>query len=231
MCRKVQGMFSEYIDNRLSTEDKSLVERHLQACEACSRELGSLRMTVQLLHRVTEAPVPRSFAITVPAPRHESAFGPASLRWLRPATAVVAIALVVLLMGDFLNVFGHEAVTRGGELLNAPPGQTMLLPNPAGEGNLTATADELTKVIPTPTQAGAGNVTEGNNTEGNASAPVFMAGISGTQSPEGPPSIPGQETVGWPLRQTEIGLGVVVFALATLMVFAVMQRRKGVSIR
>jgi hypothetical protein len=139
--------------------------------------------------------------------------------------------LVVLLVGDFLNVFGHEAGTRGGELLNAPPGQTMLLSTPTGEGNLTATADELTKVIPEPTQAGVGNVTEGNNTEGNASAPVFMAGISGMQSPEGPPSIAGQEAVGWPLRQIEIGLGVVVFALAALTVFAIRQRRKGVSVR
>jgi len=231
LCRKVQGMLSEYIDNRLSTEDKSLVERHLQTCEACSKELESLRMTVQLLHRVPEVPVPRSFTVTVPAPRHESAFGPASLRWLRPATAIVAIALVVLLMGDFLNVFGHEAGTRGGELLNAPPGPAMLSSTPTGEGNLTATSDQFMKVIPAPTQEGAGNVTEGNNTEGNASAPVLMAGVSGMQGLEEPPSIPGQEAVGWPLRQIEIALGVVVFALATLMVFAVRQRRKGMRVR
>jgi hypothetical protein len=231
LCRKVLGMLSEYIDNRLSTENKSLVERHLQTCETCSKELGSLRMTVQLLHRVPEVPVPRSFTVTVPAPSHESAFGPASLRWLRPATAVATIVLVVLLVSDFLNVFGHEAGIRGGEFLNMPTGQTMLLSTPTGEGNLTATADELTKAIPAPTQAGGGNVTEGNNTEGNASAQVFMAGISGMQGPEGPPSIAGQEAVGWPLRQIEIAVGVVVLALATLTVFAVRQRRKGVSVR
>ena len=231
LCRKVQDMLSEYIDNRLSTEGKNLVDRHLQTCEACSKELGSLRMTVQLLHRVPEVSVPRPFTIAVPEPKREGVLGPSSLRWLRPATAVATIVLVVLLMGDFLNVFGHEAGIRGGELLNMPTGQTMLLSTPTGEGNLTATADELTKAIPAPTQAGAGNVTEGNNTEGNASAQVFITDISGMQGPEGPPSIDGQEAVGWPLRQIEIAVGVVVLALATLTVFAVRQRRKGVSVR
>ena len=46
-CPKVQGMLSEYLDNRLGSEDKSLVERHLESCEACSKELEALRMTVR----------------------------------------------------------------------------------------------------------------------------------------------------------------------------------------
>ena len=122
LCRKVRGMLSEYIDNSLDSENKSLVERHLQACEACSKELESLRMTVRLLGRVSQSPVPRSFTLPVPEPRQEGVFvpsglrlprpatavaaiavGPTSLRWLRPATAIVAVALVVLLMGDFLR--------------------------------------------------------------------------------------------------------------------------------
>ena len=227
LCRKVRGMLSEYIDNRLSTENKGFVERHLETCEACSKEFESLRRTVQLLHRVPEVPVPRSFAITVPAPRHESAFGPASLRWLRPATAIVAIALVVLLMGDFLHAFENNAgVISGGNATYAP-----LAVSSINVGNVTGVGENMPpEATPAPTQEGAGNLTERNNAEGNASAPVFMAGISGTQSSGGPPSIAGQEAVGWPLRQIEIALGVVVFALAALTAFAVRQRRKGVSV-
>jgi hypothetical protein len=228
LCRKVRGMLSEYIDNRLSTEDKSLVEHHLQTCEACSKELALLRMTVQLLHRVPEVPVPRSFTITVPAPRRENAFGPASLRWLRPATAIVAIALVVLLMGDFLHAFGNNAgVNSGGNATYAP-----LAVSSITVGNVTGAGEKMPPAAtPAPTQEGAGNLTEGNNTEGNALAPVLMAGVSGTQSPEGPPSIAGREAVGWPLRQTEIGLGAAVFVLLVLMVLARRQRRKKVSAR
>ena len=74
LCRKVRGMLSEYIDNRLDSENKSLVERHLETCEACSKELESLRMTVQLLHRVPEVSVPRSFTVTAPAAQTRERF-------------------------------------------------------------------------------------------------------------------------------------------------------------
>jgi len=114
LCRKVRGMLSEYIDNGLDSENKSFVEHHLETCEACSKELESLRMTVQLLHMVAEVPVPRSFTVIVPEPRRESAFGPASMRWLRPATAIVAVALVVLLMGDFLHGFENNVRSNSG---------------------------------------------------------------------------------------------------------------------
>ncbi len=113
-CRKVRGLLSEYIDSSLSSDDKSFVEHHLQTCEACSTELESLRGTVQLLHRVPEVPVPRSFTVTVPKLKRESAFGPASLRWLRPVTAIVAVALVVLLAGDFLHAFVNNAGVNSG---------------------------------------------------------------------------------------------------------------------
>lgn len=240
LCRKIREMFSEYLDNRLDSEKKRIVEKHLSSCEACSKELESLRMTVRLLHRVPEVSVPRSFTIAVPEPKREAVLGSSSLRWLRPATAVASIVLVVLLVGDFLNVFAHEAGPRGGELLNAPPGPTTICYWDQGEGNLTDTGGNLTLtwgnltykciVSPTPECAGsiaAGNVTEGNITQGNVSGAAF--GPPGPIRPaEQAPT--GQEVVSWPLRQIEIAMGVVVFALAALTVFAVRQRRKGVSV-
>jgi Putative zinc-finger len=230
LCRKIPGMLSEYIDNRLGSEDKSLVEHHLKSCEACSKELESLRMTVLLLHRVPEVSVPRSFTIAVPEPRREGVLGSSSLRWLRPATAVATIVLLVLLAGDFLNVFGHETGTRGGEqLLNAPPGQTTTYAGSQGEGNLTDSgANATVKAIPAPTPTGAGNISEGNVTEGNASMAGAGFTASGPQGEAGRPSIPGNPPVSWPLRQIEIAMGVVVFALATLTIFSLRQRRKDV---
>jgi hypothetical protein len=226
LCRKIQGMLSEYIDNRLGSEDKSLVEHHLESCEACSKELESLRMTVRLLHRVSKVSVPRSFTIPVPEPKREGILGPTSLRWLRPATAVAAIVLVVLLAGDFLNVFGHEAEFGGGILL-APTGNTVFLTTPEGEGNMTDMGANVTaKAIPAPTPEGAGNVTEGNASMAGAG---FTA--SGIRGSAGPPSIPGKPPVSWPLHQIEIAMGVVVFALATLTIFSARQRRKGVRVR
>jgi len=233
LCRKVRGMLSEYIDNSLNSEDKSFIERHIETCEACSKELESLRMTVQLLHRVPEVSVPRSFTVTVPQPRRESAFGPSSLRWLRPATAIVAVALVVLLMGDFLHGFENNAGVNSGAgnvtfsavqsiPSSAAQQQTMVtVPGVMGQMSLaTAKAVGYTDytVLPSPlvSQPIAQPVPTVLGNEEITEARVMAQGEAG---------------VGWPLRQTEIGLGAAVFVLLALMIFARRQRKKGVGAR
>lgn len=225
-CRRIKGLLSEYIDNRLDGKKKALVEQHLMSCDACSKELESLRLTVQLLHRVPQAPLPRSFTITLPEPKREAVLGPSSLRWLRLATAAAAIVLLVLLVGDFLNIFGQEIGTRGGELLTEPPQQTTIFSGLHSEGNLTDSGgNETLKITAPPTPEDTGNITEGNVSliEGGFTA-------SGPRGEAGPPSMPGKEAGGWPLRQIEIAIGVIVFVLASLTLFALRQRRREASI-
>lgn len=233
LCRKVRGMLSEYIDSSLSSENKSFVERHLQTCETCSKELESLRMTVQLLHRVTEVPAPRSFTVTVPQPRRESAFGPASLRWLRPATAIVAIALVVLLMGDFLHAFennagvdrgpGNVTLSDGGQLAPSPvptePPIMVNVPGVIGQMSLaTAKAVGYKDYTVVPSSPVSEFITQPiPSIPGNEE--ITGAGVMAQ----------GESGVGWPLRQTEIGLGAAVFVLLALIIFARRQRTKEVG--
>ncbi len=279
LCRKVRGMLSEYIDNSLNSENKSLVERHLQTCEACSKELESLRMTVQLLHRMPEVSVPRSFTVTVPQPRRESAFGPSSLRWLRPATAFVAVALVVLLMGDFLHGFennigvnsGPGNVTLSGSGFQLAPSpaaaeqQTMVaVPGIMGQMSLatakavgytdytivssSAATEQQTMVtvlgimgqmsLDTAKAVGYKDYTVVRSGASSAvsqpeAQPIpSVLGNEGNEVPTGATAMAqGEAGVGWPLRQTEIGLGAVVFVLLALIIFARRQRRKGVGAR
>jgi 2-keto-3-deoxy-6-phosphogluconate aldolase len=270
LCRKVRGMLSEFIDNSLNSENKSLVERHLQTCEACSKELESLRMTVQLLHRVSEVPAPRSFTVTVPPPRRESAFGPASLRWLRPATAIVAIALVVLLMGDFLHAFENNAgVDRGAGNVtfsavqsvpsSAAEKQTMVtVPGVMGQMSLatakavgytdytivpSSTASEQQTMVAVPGVMGQMSLATAKAV-GYKDYTVLSSSAVSQPVAQPVPSVPGNEEitgggvmaqgeagVGWPLRQTEIGLGAAVFVLLALIIFARRQRTKGVGAR
>lgn len=226
LCRKVRGMLSEYIDNRLESENKGLVERHLETCEACSKELASLRMTVQLLHRVPEVSAARSFTVTAPAPRRESAFGPASMRWLRPATAIVAVALVVLLMGDFLHGFENNARSNSG------PGNVTLS---AGQLVPSAAATEQQTMVIVPGVMGQMALATAKAVGYTDYSIVRSSAVS--QPPAQPiPSVLGNEAltgggVGWPLRQTEIGLGAAVFVMLALMIYARRQRRKKVGAR
>ena len=233
LCRKVRGMLSEYVDNRLDGENKSFVERHLETCEACSKELESLRMTVQLLHRVPEVSVPRSFTVIVPEPRRESAFGPASMRWLRPATAIVAIALVVLLMGDFLHGFENNVRSNSGPG-NMTFSAVQSIPSSAAEQQTWVAVLGVMGEMSLATAKAVGYTDYTVLPSPPVSQPIAqpVPSVSGNEEiTEARMMTQGEAGVGWPLRQTEIGLGAAVFVLLALTIFARRQRKKGVGAR
>ena len=101
-CKKLKGMLSPYIDGQLSPSEMERIERHIEECNACRRELDSLRAVVSLLHRVPMVALPRSFTIAVKAPRRH----PVELRALRVATAVAVLLLAFVFTGDALNFIG-----------------------------------------------------------------------------------------------------------------------------
>jgi anti-sigma factor RsiW len=129
-CKILKGMLSPYIDGQLSPSEMERIERHIEECDACRRELESLRAVVSLLHRVPMVALPRSFTIAVKAPRRH----PAALGALRVATAVAVLLLAFVFTGDALNFIGpgpaedkslrqENAATytpAGGEVLGAP---------------------------------------------------------------------------------------------------------------
>ncbi len=99
-CGRVQGVLSSYIDGHLTTEECEAVESHLEGCEACGRELESLRQTVDLLHRVPMVSPHRSFALE----RVEPVRLPRAFVALRTATVCCTLLLAVLFLGDVLDL-------------------------------------------------------------------------------------------------------------------------------
>ena len=108
-CQKLRGMLSSYIDRQLSPSQSQRVEGHVAECEACRRELESLRAMVNLLHRVPMIACPRSFALAAVEPRRR----PAPFALVGAATAVAVLLLAFLFLGDALNLFGPGLL--GGE--------------------------------------------------------------------------------------------------------------------
>ncbi len=147
-CKKIEGLFSPYIDGQLSLSDVKRVERHIEECSACRRELESLRAVVGLLHRVPMVSPGRSFAIAARVPRRS----PVALRALRVATAVAVLLLAFVFVGDALHFFEPGGVEdrailqqnaatstpTGGESFDAdgetPEGQYEGTPVPAASG-------------------------------------------------------------------------------------------------
>ena len=49
-----EDLLSAYLDNQVTAAERDRIERHLQACATCQRELDSLRQTIALLHALGE---------------------------------------------------------------------------------------------------------------------------------------------------------------------------------
>ncbi|MBA7600567.1 hypothetical protein ES703_07625 [subsurface metagenome] len=103
-CQKVKGMLSPYIDHQLTSSEQGLVEAHLERCEACCRELESLRAVVNLVHRVPLVSPPRSFAVAEVVPKRRAV--PVAV--FSAATAVAVLLLAFFFVSDALNLFASE---------------------------------------------------------------------------------------------------------------------------
>ncbi len=96
-----QEELSALIDGQLSPRGEGRVQRHLQQCPGCRRELATLRQTVHLLRSLPPLRAPRSFAIplSAPAPALPAWARPGAYNGLRAATLAAAAFLVLALAG------------------------------------------------------------------------------------------------------------------------------------
>jgi anti-sigma factor RsiW len=96
---------SAYIDGELSPRLRRKVERHLDACADCRRELESLRATVTLMRRMPVLAPPRDFTLPLSmqkAPRArgwDSAFGALRLASVAGTFMLVLRGSGALLLG------------------------------------------------------------------------------------------------------------------------------------
>jgi len=125
-CQQLRAMLSPYIDGELGSPEKTRVERHIEECDACRRELEALRATVGLLRRVPQVAPPRSFTVAARAPRRHPAWGA-----MRAATAVAVLVLAFVFIGDALNFIGAGPVEDKSTRQQAAATETPV-PEPAG---------------------------------------------------------------------------------------------------
>ena len=118
-------LFSAYIDQRVTADEKIFVERHVAACAACRAQLQSTRSMVAALKAMPVVRAPRSFVL----PRSMAVQPrPSIFNWypaLRLATVMAAVAFVLVFAGDLLTM------------------------RPAGGGNVVMSASSPAVVAPT----------------------------------------------------------------------------------
>lgn len=57
-CPEVMALLLDYMEERLPSEARRELERHLGGCRSCEAYLASYRSTVDLLHSITENDLP-----------------------------------------------------------------------------------------------------------------------------------------------------------------------------
>lgn len=60
-CSECQKKMSDHLDQTLSLHEQRLMKRHLEECEQCREEMGSLHLTRALLQGIQEEPLPAAF--------------------------------------------------------------------------------------------------------------------------------------------------------------------------
>ena len=103
-----QENLSAYIDQQLSASDRARVERHLQACEACRREMAALKRIIALVSQAPRVHAPRSFALPrtmQPAQAHQRRWE-GLFAFARTAAVVASALMLMFFAGDMALTLG-----------------------------------------------------------------------------------------------------------------------------
>jgi hypothetical protein len=171
---RAEDLISAYLDQQVTAEEKQFFELHLAACADCRAQLEATRSLVAALKAMPAVKAPRSFVL----PREMAKQPKRSIfAWyptLRLATALAAIAFVVLFAGDMLI----SRSGSGGAALSSVP---MAAPAPQLEQAAESTqAPAPTAVaLAAPTEAPAPEVSDSAAaTASGAAAPAGAAAKS-----------------------------------------------------
>jgi hypothetical protein len=237
-----QAQLSAYLDSRLPEKERRKIEARLQAEPELARDLEELRRTIMALRSLPQVRVPRSFTLTpeMAGIRRSAAGYPA----LQLATALAALALVVVTGIDLAGLSAPTDLPAGEEApaaleAEAPREMVPLIEEEpvGGMGGGGADAPPQVMGTPSPGQAETEPLPAELATGEALMQDQVFAGTAESVTPEAteaeaePPMLamrPPEDEVGKlaeeqpaleqggvsPLRMLELGLGLLVVALA-----------------
>jgi anti-sigma factor RsiW len=57
-CRQIVELMTAYLEGTLSPHDRARFEEHIAGCDGCTAYLAQLRMTLRMVGRLAEEPIP-----------------------------------------------------------------------------------------------------------------------------------------------------------------------------
>ncbi len=175
---RAKDLISAYLDQQVTAEEKQFFELHIAACADCRAQLEATRSMVAALRAMPVVKAPRSFVL----PREMAKQPKRSIfAWypaLRLATALAAIAFVVLFAGDVLI----NRTDSGGTALSVPAAAPAPLLEQATEVMPAPAATIVAQAAPTAAPASAASNYAATE-PGVAAAPPMTAGAAAKVAP------------------------------------------------
>jgi len=105
MTHPSDDLLLAHVDGTLSQEDRAAVDTHLASCARCTQDIAQAAAARSALRAIPEVPIPADLKIPTGADAKSAAStarrrstAPAWQRWVGPAAAVAAVALVLTLV-------------------------------------------------------------------------------------------------------------------------------------
>jgi hypothetical protein len=174
---RAEDLISAYLDQQVTAEERQFFERHIAACADCRAQLEATRSMVAALRAMPVVKAPRSFVLPREMARQPKRSIFAWYPALRLATALAAIAFVVLFAGDLL-------ISRSGS-----GGAALSVPAAAPAPLMERQAEVMKAPAPTlvaqfaPTATPAPTARNYAATEPGAAAPLMAAGATAKVAP------------------------------------------------
>ena len=109
-CSEIQENLSAYLDGELDPDEESELKSHLEGCESCSRELESLRSTVELVRSVPRVQAPSALKQRLSS---ATSFRRPAWRFLNPVALASAAALIIVtVVAIFMLSPGHPGASN-----------------------------------------------------------------------------------------------------------------------
>jgi len=165
-CRSAESLFSSYVEDEISQEERRNVESHIMGCRRCSLALREVRATMSMLASIPEVEVqPRAHFDEDVYSRIRSGEGlrPTAVEWLREllvparlrpvfmAGAGVCAVAIATLVSPFGQSLLHPAAVNSSIVARPEATATESSPRGAAPGaGITAPATTLVQTAPTP---------------------------------------------------------------------------------
>lgn len=140
MATHVSSQFSDAYDNTLSASERRRFEAHCETCAACAEQFANYNASLNAVHALPKARMPRRVHIPATAPGHAQS-SPwwqrlVAPRWATGVAVVAAVVLVVVAQRGQTVPSQNNAVSSGGNpKVQAPLGAAA---SPGGEKASTA---------------------------------------------------------------------------------------------